>query len=399
MAYIGLAGDDRNDRIVGQGAGNVLGENLFGGKNLFHTTRGDESNPDPEPEPTPTPTPTPAPTPGPELTDDNLEHVAGGKPTGNPDGKTAVSRMDENFINDWLNVWGAAPGANPSVMKDRAYWLRRIKETGGLGADNLEYWRKLTQRPEGAPEGGTTTTTTTPAPTFTPAPTVGNNPNVFSDPATKEWEQALRAMVDRLNKPTNLPDYQPLVDYMRQYIEQLKQPGHTAEQQDLIQTQTLDPLERQRQAAHQQVIQRLAARGIAPSSGVVEKALQDVDRQFEQLRTKTQADFALNEIDLNKSNKDRALAVGGQLAGLEAGMASGDEQRANQAVSMLFQLPQFANTRLQLALQTLGSGQVNPGLFSNLGMFQQQGQQQQQQDQNYYAQIAALIAQLYGGGK
>jgi hypothetical protein len=387
MAYIGLTGDD------GYTTSRTRNRNVLGDEPLADTFQ----QPDDKKSQTTFPDTT-ATTANPELTNDNLEHVAGGKPTGNEDGKTAVSRMDENFINDYLNVWGAAPGANPSVMSDRAYWLRRIKETGGLGADNLEYWRKLTQRAEGAPEGGTTTTTTAPAPTFN-APVIGNNPNVFSDPATKEWEQALRAMVDRLNKPTNLPDYQPLVDYMRQYIEQLKQPGHTPEQQDLIQTQTLDPLERQRQAAHQQVIQRLAARGIAPSSGIVEKALEDVDRQFEQLRTKTQADFSKGEIELNQSNKDRALAVGGQLAGLEAGMASGDEQRATQAVNMLFQLPQFANTRLQLALQTLGSGQVNPGLFSNLGMFQQQGQQQQQNDQNYYANIAALIAQLFGGSK
>lgn len=406
MAYIGLAGgDDYTPKKITQtsdlfGGSPFGGKDPYSGKDLYHTTL-NESDPEPNPLPqTPVPpvgTPDfPPGTPNPDLPNTDLEHVAGGKPT---DG-AANLRLNDNYILSNISEWAKMPGANPSLANDPNYWLKRIKETGGLGNDNLAYWRGLGMRPEGAPEGGGGA----PPPTFNQppsAPAVGGNPNVFSDPATQEWEKALRAMVDRLNQPTTkqLPDYQPLVDYMRTYIDQLKQPGHTPEQQDLIQTQALDPMERQRQAAHQQVIQRLAARGIAPSSGVVEKALQDVDRQFEQLRTKTQSDFALNEIDLNRSNKDRALAVGGQLAGLEAGMASGDEQRANQAVSMLFQLPQFANQRLQLALQTLGSGQVNPALFNSMNMFQQQGAANQQQDQNYYANIAALIAQLFGGAK
>jgi hypothetical protein len=267
-------------------------------------------------------------------------------------------------------------------------------------------WQQRQQQPAAGTPATPTTPTPNPSPSPSPgpyapqaAPSAGSNPNVFTDPATVEWEKALRAMVDRLNQPANIPDYAPLTDYMRKYIAQLQQPGHSPAQQDLIQTQTLDPLERQRTAARQQVVQRLAARGIAPSSGIVEKALEDVDQQFNQMRTGAQAKFATDEIDLNRQNADKALQVGGQLAGLQAGLFSGDEQRSRAAVDMLKQLPQFADSRLQLALATLGAGNVNSSLFSNLQGFLQQGMNQQGADQNYYAQIANIIAQIFGGAR
>lgn len=61
---------------------------------------------------------------------------------------------DDTQINAWLSSIAGQPGVNPSVANDPAYWNRRIKETGGLGADNTDYWMGLALRPEGAPEGG-----------------------------------------------------------------------------------------------------------------------------------------------------------------------------------------------------------------------------------------------------
>jgi hypothetical protein len=62
--------------------------------------------------------------------------------------------MDDAQILAQVAQLAKLPGANPSMATDPQYWLRRIKETGGLGSDNLEYWKGLGMRPEGAPEGG-----------------------------------------------------------------------------------------------------------------------------------------------------------------------------------------------------------------------------------------------------
>lgn len=61
---------------------------------------------------------------------------------------------DDQAILATIATWAQMPGANPSLARDPNYWLGRIKQTGGLRADNLQYWQGLGMRPEGAPEGG-----------------------------------------------------------------------------------------------------------------------------------------------------------------------------------------------------------------------------------------------------
>jgi hypothetical protein len=52
----------------------------------------------------------------------------------------------------------------------------------------------------------------------------GRSGGTFTDPATAEWEQALRAMVGKLNQPYENPDLNPLLDYLRQYATKLQGP-------------------------------------------------------------------------------------------------------------------------------------------------------------------------------
>ena len=122
-------------------------------------------------------------------------------------------------------------------------------------------------------------------------------------------------MVDRLNSPV---------------------PQSTLE---LQQTQALDPLERQRQQQRQQTALRLSQRGITQGSGVFEQAMQDIDRQFTELRTRTQAGFA-------------------NTAAQQA------EERALAGVNLFGQIPQYQDRRLQLAQQALMP--ANPMQLLNL---------------------------------
>jgi hypothetical protein len=107
------------------------------------------------PPPTPAaPTPTPAAStpPTPELANQDLERVAGGKPDMTAD--ASGRRSGRAYLLAMIGEMAKMPGANPSLARDPEYWLKRITETGGLGADNLAYWRGMAMRPEGAPEGG-----------------------------------------------------------------------------------------------------------------------------------------------------------------------------------------------------------------------------------------------------
>jgi hypothetical protein len=187
----------------------------------------------------------------------------------------------------------------------------------------------------------------------------GPGGNVFDDPATTEWESLLRQLVERLNTP---------------------QPGMTDSQRDLLQTQSLDPLERQRQAMRQQTTERLASRGITGGSGVLEGALQDVDKQFNQLRTGTQANFAIDQV-----NREDARF-------------QGNEQRATNALNLFQRIPELADRRLSAAQGSLQ--QTNP--LSILQLLQQGNQYQQgqnnyntQQQQAFWADLARLFAGMF----
>lgn len=221
---------------------------------------------------------------------------------------------------------------------------------------------------------------------------------IFSDPATARWEGAVNTSANRLFQPQANPDFQPYVEYMRKYLAQLQQPGYTPAQQDLIQTQSLEPMEQQRQAAREQVRQRFAGRGV--EGGVVEKAMQDVDRQFNQMRTRTQAGFATNQIAYDQARQQQAAQVAASLSQAQQAAATNDEGRMMQALALLFQIPQYADTRLSLANSVMQP--LNPAsLLQALGGINASNQGQNnfnaQQNQFFWSQLGQLLANSFGG--
>lgn len=184
--------------------------------------------------------------------------------------------------------------------------------------------------------------------------------NVFTDPATTDWETLLRALVDKLNNP---------------------QPTWTPAQLDLQQTQALDPLERAHQAQRQNTALQLAQRGITPGSGIYESTMRNVDNQFAALRAQTQGNFATQAI-----NRDDQVF-------------NNNETRATNAVNMLRQIPALADARLAAAQGSIQ--QNNPyQLLALQNQIQNQqfnaGQQQQQNMQDFWTQLAIALSQAFG---
>lgn len=192
--------------------------------------------------------------------------------------------------------------------------------------------------------------------TTTGAPSASGN-SVFSDPATTEWEQLLRGLVDKLNAP---------------------QQTWSREQLELQQTQALDPMERQRQQYKQQETARLAQRGVVPGSGLFESAMRDIDRQFQQLETTTRGNFATQAI--NRSDQ----------------VFQNNENRATNAVNMMKQIPQLADQRLATAQGSLQNPiQLMQFLQQQQNANQQNTNYQNAQDQQFWSQMAQLIAGMF----
>ena len=195
----------------------------------------------------------------------------------------------------------------------------------------------------------------------TAAPTAGTpapKAQTFSDPATSDWEDLLRQLVDQLKTP---------------------QPNWTPAQLELQQTQNLDPLSRARQAQKAQTAQQLSQRGIVPGSGIFESAMADIDQQFNALDTTARSNFAVQGI----GHADQVFA--------------NNEQRMTNAVNMLKQIPLYADSRMQQAYGMMQDpGSILALLNQMQGQQWQQGTYNQQSQNDFYGQLMQIIAQAFG---
>jgi len=229
------------------------------------------------------------------------------------------STDDPNY---WVSVMAKDPKVAAGDQSAIDYWLYRMSI--GDGAEAVRTGQLKPFQDGGGSGGG-----------------VSNGPTAFSDPATQQWEQLVRQLTDRLNNP--MPD----------------------SAKELQQTQALDPLERQRTTMKQQTAQRLSQRGITPTSGTWEQAMSDIDRQFNELRTRTQAGFANS-------------------------WAQNEDNRMLQAANLFKQIPQYQDSRLELARNTL----IPTNVGSLLQMQQNGNQYDQMQSQAFWQNLAKTIADL-----
>ncbi len=284
-------------------------------------------------------------------------------------GKGYTSPVDQNYWQGVINK--NHPGGNI----DYDYWSKRLRGFGAGGSDVAqigEYagqnFGSLQQQHGGMTPGGA---------------------GIFNTPALQNWENALNAAVGHLQTPQQNPAMPALTNYLNQYFQQLQGPAYTPAQMELQQTQSLEPLELQRAAMKQQATERLAAKGV--QGGIVEKTMQDIDRQFNQLRTRTQADFATQGINAEKQQHAQAAQVGASLAGLHNQQFGSDEARMLQALGLLQQVPQQANQNIALANGVLQ--QTNP--VALMQQYMNQSNQNQAYDQNFWSNIGQILAGLF----
>lgn len=262
--------------------------------------------------------------------------------------------------------------------------------------------------------------------------------NQYSDAYTALLEQLMKARMSSLQQPVNDPyraaymqamqqradalgqgnaQLDQLTGYLQKRYTDLQGPGYTGAENEVIRTGALDPIERDRQAARQQVITRLAQRNIRPGSGVYEAALQEVDKQFNAMRGTTQTQLGANELARREDRNSRAQTIAGQLADIPDARAreqldvfsalnnlsqtarSEDEARQREALQYGGVLSDLGPQRLQLAMQAAGMG-GNPeslgGLLTNVAQLNQTGQAYNAQNSNGMwsglGQLAAILS-------
>jgi len=165
------------------------------------------------------------------------------------------------------------------------------------------------------------------APTSQPFPTgastgpqfagAGSPGKQFSDPITSAIEDYAARRAEERASPTANSGQAALEQALREISAQFRGGGFTPAEQQVFQTQALDPIEQMRTARKQQVLQQLSQRGIDPNSGVGMSMTADVDRQFDAMRQQTQRGLAAQSAEETTARMQQAIQMLTGLAGTE----------------------------------------------------------------------------------
>lgn len=288
----------------------------------------------------------------------------------------------------------------------------------------------------GSGSGGGGTSFTTPG-----LPGIGVPGNQFNDPYSMLLEQILGGRINELFQPVSdamrqqygeamqrranalsaaEPQYQQLLDFLQKRFEELQGPGYTGAENEVLRTQALDPVERDRTAAKQRMTEQLAARGITPDSGIFQDAMRQVDQAFDGIRAQQQTGLASQELARREDRSQRAAQIGGTLVdipqarareqldvfaaleGLSRSVRAEEEARRREAITYAGALADLPVQRLQLALQALGQGGNPDSMFRNLlgvaGLNQNAALMNQQQSAGLWSGLGSIAAILAAGG-
>lgn len=267
-----------------------------------------------------------------------------------------------------LNWVRANVGADPRGGVDEA--IARLKRRGAPGsATNV-------------PGGGTRPPTAPPGP---PAP-----PNQFTDPYTSYLEDMAKRNIGRLQQS---PELTQLMGYLNSEFKRLSEsPGFSPDELALLRTQAVEPINAQRDTARRQVWDRISASGQAPSSGLAQALLADLDRAYGQMQTAAQRDVAVQGLNRQQQNRADALSVG-QLA---LQIPNAQDAQALNIAQMLYQLPRNAmNDALAVVNSSSPTSALGP--LINLLQLQQQGNQfNTATNQANQQALWAILGQLFG---
>ena len=133
-----------------------------------------------------------------------------------------------------------------------------------------------------------------------------------------------------------------LLGFLGQRATKLQGPAYTGTEQEVLRTQLLDPIERDRQAARKRALQTISSRGYEFDSGVAQQLLLEVDRAFNEQRTSAQGALSQRQIEEQRSREQEAQTILDYLPQVKRGQAEqqrGREQEAQQLLQYLSGMP------------------------------------------------------------
>lgn len=242
----------------------------------------------------------------------------------------------------------------------------------------------------------------------------------WNDPYRAQYMAAMQKRADELASGLE-PSYQQLLKRLEQRFNDLQGPGYTGAENEVIRTQSLDPLERDRAAAKKRVIERMAAAGHTMESGVMQMALLEVDKAFDSDRGATQNALAMDDLQRREGRQQRAdmiseamykiprdralerLDLFGALEQIENLMRQEEQFRSREQLSLAGMLADTGPNRLQLAMQAAGMGgnyqPMSSMLMGLAGLNQQASLMNQQNRSGWLRGLGSTLYYLSQAGR
>lgn len=241
----------------------------------------------------------------------------------------------------------------------------------------------------------------------------------FNDPTTALYQQYLQKQMGLLDSQqaqqqqdnaalrARMPDIQAstdrLIAYLNSRAQQLQAGPYTGQQQEILRTQALDPIEADRAAANKRALQQISARGLTPESGISQDLMNQVNNVFDKARTGAQGNIAYQSIAQDQANKNQAQQLLGLIPSVQRAGATGDlslmeamnaaiNQPGAQAVNYANQNYQLPRNAMNDALGIMGMSPNPSNTFNNaLGLYNTQTQNANQSGYAWGQLLAYLM--------
>jgi hypothetical protein len=206
--------------------------------------------------------------------------------------------------------------------------------------------------------------------------------NQFDDPYTSALESLIKSQLNFAQQPVQSGPWDALSGFLSSRFNELSQtPGYTPAERAILNTQALEPIEALRTASQQRALQRAAAGGFLPTSGITQLTQgptgspETYDTAYDRMRTQANRDLAIAEIGQRRQDLNSALGVGQSATQLPEQLF-GAQQNRNQAALQLATLLQQLPAQAQAEAMAVLNGTASPNtLLSQVNGMAQQNRQ------------------------
>lgn len=217
------------------------------------------------------------------------------------------------------------------------------------------------------------------------------------DPNSELFINEVLSRIAQLRKPVDDP-LAPLYQLIAmQRVQGLNGAPYTAGEDAALTAHYMNPLTQARDAEIQQNKERIGARGMAPTSGLLDELNRGTNASYQSGVAQSSNDLAVRAVDEKQRRQQEQLSVLSDLLGYGKSQRNEDDQRGQEIVSLAGQLTGMDDKRLAALLQASGSGD-NAASSAQSGLLQQ-GQQQLQarlQASNNQADRDAAWGEFFG---